>query len=109
MNKIQHIINVLFLSCVLTPLTLFIFPVVYAVADGAKGASYFYEFGGPLQWLMVSDDAGDKNGVIDAVFNGNTGITIYWISLLCSFLMVFVVAYLVMLIIRKKYSESKRK
>ncbi|EUJ29582.1 hypothetical protein [Listeria cornellensis] len=101
MEKIQKFINVLFLTCVLMPVTLFIFPSALAIADGAKGASYLYEFGGPVHWLTVSSDNGNKSGFIDAAFKGNTGVSIHWLATLYSFFMILVVVYLATLIIKK--------
>lgn len=101
MRKIQSIVNTLFLTCLLTPLTLIVFPMVYGVADGSKGPSYLYLFGGPLKWLTVSNGEDNKQGFVDAVFNGNTGITIQWTQLLCSFLIIFVILCVIVLIIKK--------
>ncbi|MBC2100644.1 hypothetical protein HCJ70_16450 [Listeria booriae] len=106
MRKIQSIINSLFLTFILTPLTLIVFPMVYGVADGSGGASYLYLFGGPLKWLTVSNDSDNKQGFTDAVFNGNTGITIQWAQLLCSFLIIFVVVHVIVLIIKKIISKK---
>ncbi|MBC6315170.1 hypothetical protein [Listeria grandensis] len=109
MEKIQRFINVLFLTCVLMPVTLFIFPSALAIADGAKGASYLYEFGGPTHWLTVSSDVGNKSGFIEATFKGNTGITIHWLSMLHSFFMILVAVYLVIFIIKRVRLDRTRK
>ncbi|AQY50467.1 hypothetical protein PWEIH_00425 [Listeria weihenstephanensis FSL R9-0317] len=109
MEKIQKFVNVLFLTFILMPVTLFIFPVTYAIADGSKGASYLYEFGGPLGWITVSNDVENKSGFIDAAFKGNTGITIHWSAMLYSFFMILVAVYFIIFIIKKVNSKHNGK
>lgn len=101
MKRIQKFVNILFITCILMPVTLFIFPLELSITDGAKGASYLYGFGGPISWLTIDSNIGNKSGFIDAAFKGNTGISIHWLALLYSFFMIFVVAYLSNFIIKK--------
>lgn len=109
MEKMQKFINIFFLSCLLMPITLFIFPPTFAIADGAKGASYLYEFGGLVDWLTVSSNVGNKSGFIEVFFYGNTGVTIHWFSVFYNFFMIFVFVYMVVFIGKRLYLNTIRK
>lgn len=107
MGEIQKFINILFTTCILMLIMLLILPSELAIADGSKGASYLYEFGGPMRWLTVSNDIDNKSNFIDAVFKGNTGITIHLLAMLYSFFMIFIGGYLVSFVIKKLGCFSK--
>ncbi|MBC2262512.1 hypothetical protein HCB45_13075 [Listeria sp. FSL L7-0091] len=108
MGEIQKSINILFITCTLMLIMLLILPPEVAIADGSKGASYLYEFGGPVRWLTVSNNIDNKSNFIDAAFKGNTGITVHLLAMLYSFFMLFIGIYLVSFVIKNLECFSKK-
>ncbi|EMG27878.1 hypothetical protein [Listeria fleischmannii] len=61
-----------------------------------------------MDWLTVSSDVGNKSGFIEVFFNGNTGVTIHWFSVLYNFFMIFVLVYMVVFILSVCLNRSRK-
>ncbi|EBF5204988.1 hypothetical protein FH000_15955, partial [Listeria monocytogenes] len=101
--------NRVFVSFILLISTLFIIPPAFGIADGNRVSFYEYLYGWPLRWLNVTSVTDKESSFVETFFTGNDGISIQWINLLGSFLLIFVVVSIVFFFAKKLYKKEEDK
>lgn len=109
MKTIQMIVNRVFVSSILLISTLFIIPPTFGIADGNTVTFYEYLYGLPFRWLTVTSVTEIKNNFMDTFFMGNDGVSIQWLSLAGSFLLIFLVVSIIFFLVKKLYRRKKGK